>query len=1019
MMTLYNRQPAVSPIWLSVLLVCVNVVAAQATALADAADVAIEKAGVKRGIGVVIGLPKTGGPEFVTGLAKGSDLLIYFQAADYAEATEVRQAADAADLLGKRVFVDCGDGGLIHLADNLADVVLVAPSAASSVVRPEVLRVLHPGGKALLGSEEILKPFPKGTDHWSYPYHGPDNNPQSADKLARAPYLTQFIAEPKFAPSPAVTVAAGGRVFRACGHLAHRSNQNAMLNTLLAVNAYNGEILWKRPLSEGFMVLRNTIIATPEVLYLADDESCKLLDAATGEVRGEIASPDPEEDGRAWKWTALDGNILYGLIGGEEFKAPVLRSDSFGVGGWPRANWPGFDYQDPKTAWGQGRTLMALDTKTKKVLWKRREQEYVDGRAVCMRNGRIYFLSPEKSLGCLDGRSGDVIWRSTDPELLSAIGPRFSAQPRWTGLSPMIYLRCNDDYLFFSGPRMPRVVAVSARDGELAWQKEVPMADGGSVHLLLREEALYAIGTGGGQSSFSMEYDTGNVLAHFLGRRACTAVTGSADSIFYRATGGTVRVDLAKAAPEHIAPMRPPCYEGVIISDGLLYWGPWKCRCQLSLYGNICLAPAGDFNPLPDADDSRLATRHGDLAAVEALDSQPGDWPTYQGDNSRTSTTNVAIPPAISRQWTLEPTSSGRPTAPVVAGGFVFLGDDNGVVRAVDSADGTLKWKTYTGGAVFFPPTVWEGRVYVGSADGHVYALEAATGRLLWKFLAAPAHRWIPVYGKLCSTWPVAGGVVVDKGTVYAAAGIAHYDGTHVYALDAITGQVKWHNESSGRLSAATNSGVSLQGSLFLRRDKLCFAGGNACELATYDVRTGKCTSTISERVASSFRTAFSAFYPEFGQYVSLNHRLPNGSVLNYSVDYSGTVHSTLALFEPLPDDVAKLGPDWRILPQRGGKRVKAPTVWEHAPGAKYNNFIVSPNVLLAAGQSAVAGQPGFFVSAVNLEDGSVIWREDLPAPAVKGGTAIDHNARIIVSLQDGRVLCYAEQDRVRRPGDR
>lgn len=63
--------------------------------------------------------------------------------------------------------------------------------------------------------------------------------------------------------------------------------------------------------------------------------------------------------------------------------------------------------------------------------------------------------------------------------------------------------------------------------------------------------------------------------------------------------------------------------------------------------------------------------------------------------------------------------------------------------------------------------------MYVGSADGHVYAFEAAMGRLLWEFRAAPPHRWIPVFGKLSSTWPVAGGVIVDKGIVYAAAGKA------------------------------------------------------------------------------------------------------------------------------------------------------------------------------------------------------------------------------------------------------
>ena len=44
---------------------------------------------------------------------------------------------------------------------------------------------------------------------------------------------------------------------------------------------------------------------------------------------------------------------------------------------------------------------------------------------------------------------------------------------------------------------------------------------------------------------------------------------------------------------------------------------------------------------------------------------------------------------------------------------------------------------------------------------------------------------------KSISTWPVAGGVIARGDTVYAAAGIAHYDGTHVVALDAVTGQLK------------------------------------------------------------------------------------------------------------------------------------------------------------------------------------------------------------------------------------
>ncbi|MBL7223885.1 MAG: PQQ-binding-like beta-propeller repeat protein [Candidatus Brocadiae bacterium] len=994
-------------IGLQVSVVSALTVVAEPPAASREAQEALRRIAIHKGICVVLGLPKLERTGFPTELAKGSELLIYFQSPSANEVTEVRRAADEAGLLGKRVFAARGQWRSIHLADNLAGAVWVAPSVAGAVDKTELVRVMRPEGEAILGEEEIVKPFPKGTDDWPYPYHGPDNNPQSADQIARAPYLTQFIAEPRFCPSPAVTVAAGGRVFKAFGHLAHKSNQNALLNTLLAVNAYNGTVLWKRSLREGFMILRNTIVATPQTLYLADDESCKLLDAATGKLEGEIIPPGDSGEGTVWKWMAVERGVLYALIGGKETKAPVLSSNTFGLGHWPRANWPGFDYRVPRTAWGQGRTFLAIDLRTRQVLWRHREQAFVDSRAVCMKSGRVYFLSPEKLLGCIKADTGKVVWKTSDAALLQAIGPRSPKQPRWTGLSPFPYVRCNEEFLFFSGPRMPRIVAVSTEGGKLLWQKEVPRRDGGSVHLVLRTDALYAVGHGGGNSSFSAEYPTGRVLTRFIGRRGCTAATGSVDSIFYRATGGTVRIDVATGHAEHIAPMRPPCYEGVTISGGLLYWGPWKCGCQLSLYGHICLTPAGTFNYRPGVDASRLERGRGDVTVVEDLDVEPGDWPSYQGNNNRTCTTKVVIPKQVSRRWTFQPPSAGTPTAPVAAGGVVLVGDDSGAVRALDAADGKVRWKAYTGGAIFFPPAIWNGRVYVGSADGRVHAFEAATGRPLWKFRAAPAERWIPVFGKLTSTWPVAGGVVVEKGVLYAAAGIAHYDGTHVYALDAITGKVKWYNDTSGALSAKVNNGISLQGSLFLHEGQLRFPGGNAHGTACYELRTGRCINGPNDRVGSSFRTAFYPYYPEHGQYVPLDHTLADGRSLSYAVDYSGAQHTTLALLTPLPPGSPKVGPDWRLQP-RWKAQLKRQILWEHRSRHKFNSFIVAPRTLIATGQGDSDAAQTAFLAAININGGSHIWRHELPVPAVKAGTAVDHKARIFVSLKDGRVLCLA-----------
>ena len=488
-----------------------------------------------------------------------------------------------------------------------------------------------------------------------------------------------------------------------------------------------------------------------------------------------------------------------------------------------------------------------------------------------------------------------------------------------------------------------------------------------------------------------MAYGTWETLAELPGRRGCTRPTGSADCIFYRAEEGTWQVRTTDLQATHIAPMRPPCPDGVVIANGLFYWGPWMCQCPLSLYGHVALAPAGKFNYRPGADDSRLEPGEGDPAAVEKMPIARGDWPCYQGDNQRSAVTPIALPEQVSRQWEFQPSAPARPTAPVAAGNMVFVGDDRGVLRALDALSGKVKWEAYTAGAIFLSPAVWEGRVYVGSADGRVYAFEAATGRRLWSFRAAPADRWIPVYGKLHSTWPVAGGVVVDDGVLYAAAGIANYDGTHVYALDAITGKLKWYNDSSGSLSEA-QEGVSLQGELSLRDGALCFPGGTTCRTARYDLKTGECRS----KVAASQLTVFDAYYSQHGaSYTDLSHTLPDGRRLAYVYDIRRGANTTeLAMLRPLKAN--------EPVP---AKPVAKDILWT-SRGRRFTSFIVGPSSLLAAGNDGTKSPVEHFVAAVKLADGSDLWYEKLPAPAVKGGTAVDHAGRMFVALDDGRVIC-------------
>ena len=420
-----------------------------------------------RGVAVVSAANGPDATKRVLKMVKETEYTIFFQSPDAGTVFAVRKAADRAGLLGQRVFVEQSGLDRICLGDNMAD---AAHLHAGAVKDPEISRVLRPGALARMGERGILKAASKETDDWSHPFHGPDNNPQSTDAVARAPYLTQFIQAPKFSPMPQITVAAGGRVYRAFGHIAHKANQNEMLNTLICASAHNGIIHWKRKLTPGFMIHRNTMVATADSLFMADNESCKIIDARTAKVRDEIIIPKGVGDGPTWKWMAMVDGTLYALVGSKEISVKTVPSNRPGLGHWPWGMWEGHDYKNPKTNFGYGRTFVAIDLKTKKIKWQHSEKDYIDARGVCLRDGKIYFYSPKKFLAAI-GTDGKPAWKNSDQDLLEAIAPHARAQHYITGYATTTYIKCSKDEIFFAGPTRPNLVSASSRDGRLLWQR--------------------------------------------------------------------------------------------------------------------------------------------------------------------------------------------------------------------------------------------------------------------------------------------------------------------------------------------------------------------------------------------------------------------------------------------------------------------------------------------------------------------------------------------------------------------
>ena len=992
--------------------------AAAGSPASDLADQVIRHIGSRRGLCVVLGDAQG---TFTRELAQQSELLIYAQSPAAKEVDAARRAADATGHYGTRIFVEQGPVTKLHLADNLADaLVVLGDTGAVSVA--EVLRVLRPEGRAFLGKQTLVKPFPQGVDDWSHPYHGPDNNPASRDQIAKGPYLTQFLADPRYAPLPQVAVASAGRVFKLFGHIAFKEREEPWLNTLAAFNGFNGEFLWRRPVTPGLMVHRNTLIATPTTVYFADDQSCKVIEATTGQMKGEIAPPAEVAGGTFWKWMALENEVLYALIGEQEPPDPVIRMRSNNHG-WP---WdplsPGFNQKE--NPWGYGHTVVAIDPKTQKIWWQHREAEAVDSRALCMAAGRLYLFRPGAFLVCLDARNGQELWRKTkanSPELAEALGPPLNRQDWRTNWRTTAYLKCSDQALYFSGPTVSKLLALSAADGRILWQHPY-----NNYQLVLLDDGLYAL-SGQIDNEISRKFDplTGRVLEEVkLGRRACTRPTGALDAVFCRASGGSTRWDTTTDRPQLISPMRAQCQDGVTIANGLLYWWPSVCDCNLTLYGITCLGPAGPFDFAQAGKESdRLETSEPHGAPPAELPESPADWPTFRADNTASATSDTVLPKRGQRLWQHSSPVDITPTPPTTAGGLVFLGGSDGIVRALDAKTGRPLWTAYTGGNVRFPPTIWKGRALVGSGDGCVYAFEAKTGRRLWRFRAAPVERRIPVYGQLLSTWPVGSGVLVQDGVAYAAAGIVNYDGTHVYALDAATGRVRWQNNSSGHLDPTTFAGVSVQGNMILHEGKLWLAGGNVVSPAVYDLTNGKCLNDVNQvhrladnNLPSSESPRGSELYLVANQVMvsgQPHYAHPKYKVCDPSVtdktwvasrgdrDFLWVNNSEVSKVKCYPRIEEKRAE--RLLAAWGKPQIRGlDALWE-VEG--------KDSTAVALCQNALVITRGTEVAVLSLQDGRPLWAHTLPGVAVPWGLAVDRAGRIIVALQGGQIVCYGSEE--------
>jgi len=249
--------------------------------------------------------------------------------------------------------------------------------------------------------------------------------------------------------------------------------------------------------------------------------------------------------------------------------------------------------------------------------------------------------------------------------------------------------------------------------------------------------------------------------------------------------------------------------------------------------------------------------------ALQSADGAADGWPAYGHDAARSGVTSAEIEVPLHSQWVYSPRHAPQPAWPepgkelhrmdfdyayqvAVAKGVVYFESSaDNKVYALDAETGTERWSFFTGGPVRFAPAVWNDRAFVASDDGWLYCLSAAEGRLIWKFRGAPRADKLLGNGRMISRWPLRGGVLVDKGTVYVAAGMWPAEGVYVYALRAEDGAVIWKNDTSGNMfrvgphGGETISGVAPQGYLLASEDTLFVPTGRSIP-AAFDRKSGR-----------------------------------------------------------------------------------------------------------------------------------------------------------------------------------
>ncbi len=701
------------------------------------------------------------------------------------------------------VAVDVFDGRRLPYIDNLAD--LVVAEDLGDVSMSEVMRVLAPGGVAYIkrGGKwtKTVKAWPKNIDQWTHYLHDATNNAVAHDEVIGPPRHVQWLGSPRWSrhhdhmASTSAMVTANGRVFYIFDEGPTASVELPSDWKLIARDAFNGVILWKRkigkwwpqlyPLKSGPTVLTRRLVAVGDRVYvtLALNDPLSCLDAVTGKTLWTC------QETRATEEIIWDDGRVFVVVNPADDIGPKYKN----IGDIRRYAWTWRWQPKPKR-------VMALDAATGKVLW--RYDSAVAPETLTAADGRVFFHDGDKVV-CLDAKTGERLWTSQPL-------PRAPEIPTWFAPTLVYYKGL---LLFAGGDKLGlqqqgdkgSIFGIDAKTGKVMWRAYHPACGYKSPEDVLVAGGLVwagetTIGSYSGEM-YGIDPFTGKVKAHFFPdvktywfHHRCYR-SKATDKYIMTSRTGIEFIDFRRKHWIINHWVRGGCLYGIMPANGLIYTPPHDCACYLEAkqFGFNALAPASRSRAVPRdvPDEGRL--ERGPAYGLKIAGREPAadDWPTYRYDNRRFGYTPQRVAPAgLTKAWELE--LGGKLTSITEADGKLFLAaTERHTLYAIDADAGRVLWTYIAGGRIDSPPTYWRGRVYFGCADGWVYCLRASDGELVWRFRAAPVDRRLVAFEQVESVWPVHGSVLIQDNVLYCVAGRSMFldGGLRLLRLNPETGE--------------------------------------------------------------------------------------------------------------------------------------------------------------------------------------------------------------------------------------